>query len=60
VYSGSFVVTAPDWEPVTWNEEERGTGVYWGTALPESFINYATPDMPAATASRSVPAFDPQ
>jgi catechol 2,3-dioxygenase len=60
VYSGSFLVLAPDWEPVTWNEEERGTGVYWGTALPESFINYATPDITAETASRSVPAFDPQ
>ena len=30
IYSGSFLVFAPDWEPVTWNEEERGTGVYWG------------------------------
>jgi catechol 2,3-dioxygenase len=28
VYSGSFLIFAPDWEPVTWDEEERGTGVY--------------------------------
>ena len=60
VYSGSYLITAPDWEPVTWNEEERGTGVYWGTALPESFLTYATPDIPApATASAKVPVFDP-
>ena len=26
IYSGSFLVMAPDWEPVTWTEEERGTG----------------------------------
>jgi catechol 2,3-dioxygenase len=61
VYSGSFLIFAPDWEPVTWDEEERGTGVYWGTPLPESFIQYATPDV-AATASapvERVPAFDP-
>ena len=61
VYSGSYLVFAPDWEPVTWNEEERGTGVYWGGALPESFLTYATPDIPApAAAARSeVPVFDP-
>jgi catechol 2,3-dioxygenase len=38
-------VTAPDWEPVTWSEEERGTGTYWGSTLPDSFIQYATPDV---------------
>jgi catechol 2,3-dioxygenase len=38
-------VFAPDWEPVTWSEEERGTGTYWGAALPESFIQYATPNV---------------
>jgi catechol 2,3-dioxygenase len=60
VYSGSYLITAPDWEPVTWNEEERGTGVYWGTALPESFLTYATPDMPAETpVAAKVPVFDP-
>lgn len=59
VYSGSFLVTAPDFEPVTWNEKERGTGVYWGGALPESFIQYGTPDI-AAAAAHAVPAFDPQ
>ncbi len=61
VYSGSYLVFAPDWEPVTWNEEERGTGVYWGGALPESFISYATPDIevPAAAQKQEVPVFDP-
>ena len=45
IYSGSFLVVAPDWEPVTWSEEERGTGVYWGATLPDSFIQYATPNV---------------
>lgn len=45
IYSGSYLVMAPDWEPVTWDEQERGTGVYWGGALPDSFIEYATPDI---------------
>ena len=38
-------MVAPDWEPVTWNEEERGTGTYWGATLPDSFIQYATPNV---------------
>ncbi len=34
---------APDFKPVVWDEETRGPGVYWGAALPDSFLNYATP-----------------
>ncbi|HLN09283.1 MAG TPA: VOC family protein, partial [Xanthobacteraceae bacterium] len=48
IYSGSYLVFAPDWEPVTWHEQERGTGTYWGAALPDSFIKYATPDIEAS------------
>ena len=48
IYSGSYLVMAPDWQPVTWNEQERGNGTYWGGALPESFIEYGTPDIPAS------------
>jgi catechol 2,3-dioxygenase len=59
IYSGSFLVTAPDWQPVTWNEQERGTGVYWGGQLPESFITYATPDLdaPAPGPDAAIPSF---
>jgi catechol 2,3-dioxygenase len=60
IYSGSYLVLSPDWEPVTWDEDERGTGVYWGGALPDSFIEYATPYISeAAPAARTVPVFDP-
>lgn len=60
IYTGSYLVLAPDWEPVTWNETERGTGVYWGGALPESFLLYATPDVAAQSApAERVPVFDP-
>jgi catechol 2,3-dioxygenase len=63
IYTGSYLVFAPDWEPVTWNEEERGTGVYWGGALPESFLQYATPNIVAEAPSEGpkepVPIFDP-
>lgn len=60
VYSGSYLVFAPDWEVVTWNEEERGTGVYWGSPLPESFISYATPEVAEdRAAAGKIPVFDP-
>jgi catechol 2,3-dioxygenase len=43
IYTSGFFVFAPDFEPVVWDETARGTGVYWGGALPESLLNYATP-----------------
>ena len=46
---------APDWEPVTWNEQERGRGTYWGGALPESFIQYGTPDIAVGEAQPDPP-----
>jgi catechol 2,3-dioxygenase len=57
IYSGSYLVMAPDWEPVTWDEQERGTGVYWGGALPESFIQYATPDIDSGDDRNGQPRF---
>jgi len=63
VYTGSYLVFAPDWDVVTWNEQERGMGVYWGGALPESFIAYGTPDVPAPAPAPAptarMPVFDP-
>ncbi len=46
VYTSGFFVFAPDFEPVVWDEESRGGGVYWGESLPESFLHYATPHEP--------------
>jgi catechol 2,3-dioxygenase len=57
IYSGSFLVVAPDWEPVTWDEEERGTGTYWGATLPESFIQYATPNIEGEGGPTRAPEF---
>ena len=61
IYTGGFLVLAPDFKPVIWNEETRGTGVYWGAPLPDSFLNYATPDTDEDTAPTQddIPVFDP-
>ena len=45
IYNSGFFVYAPDFEPVIWTEETRGPGVYWGQPLPESFMNYGTPEV---------------
>jgi len=61
VYTGGYLVLAPDFEPVVWNEDTRGTGVYWGTPLPESFLDYATPPAQEREAVRrsGIPIIDP-
>jgi catechol 2,3-dioxygenase len=43
IYSGSYLIFAPDWKPILWRKAERGRGVYWGGTLPESFKTYGTP-----------------
>lgn len=60
VYTSGFFVFAPDFEPVVWDEETRGAGVYWGAALPDSFLDYGTPATDAGAQDRGVPVFDPQ
>jgi catechol 2,3-dioxygenase len=57
VYSGSYLIFAPDWQTVVWNEQERGTGVYWGATLPESFATYGTPVIEGRKAN--APVIDP-
>ena len=55
VYSGSYLVLAPDWQPVVWNEAERASGNHWGGALPDSFIQYATPDIESSEPPAKTP-----
>jgi len=64
VYSSSYLIFAPDYEVITWNEAEREGGVYWGSKLPDSFLNYATPPVAAdpahAALAAELPILDPQ
>jgi len=62
IYTGGFLVFAPDFETVIWDEKNRGTGVYWGGALPDSFLNYATPDGDGAAGEgrEDIPVIDPR
>ncbi|MEH7177863.1 hypothetical protein [Neobacillus vireti] len=40
-----YLILDPDWKTVTWNENELEKGVIWyGSALPEEYFLYGTPD----------------
>jgi len=46
LFTGGYLIFAPDWEPVTWTEADADLRVWWGGDLPDSFFTYGTP--PAA------------
>jgi catechol 2,3-dioxygenase len=41
--AGARLILAPDWEPITWTEEERKKGQAWGLKTIESFHTHGTP-----------------
>jgi catechol 2,3-dioxygenase len=43
VFTGGYLIFAPDWEPIVWTQAERARGQAWGLRLPESFHSYGTP-----------------
>lgn len=43
IFSGGYLIFAPDWEPIVWTQAERARGQAWGLRLPESFHSYGTP-----------------
>lgn len=43
LFNGGYQIFEPDWEPVTWTEQEKHLRVWWGNELPDSFNIYGTP-----------------
>lgn len=41
--AGARLILQPDWEPVTWTEEERKKGQAWGLRTIETFHTHGTP-----------------
>lgn len=41
--SGGYLIFDPDFEPITWTEEDRKRGQAWGNKTVESFHTYGTP-----------------
>jgi catechol 2,3-dioxygenase len=46
--AGARLILDPDWQTVTWTEEERKKGQAWGLKTIESFHTHGTPPVPAA------------
>jgi len=60
VFSGGYLIFAPDWPPIVWTQAERARGQAWGLRLPESFHTYGTPNVDLAKVEvREIPVFDP-
>lgn len=43
ICTGGYYITAPDWEPITWTEEDRAKGQAWGNKTVPTFHTYGTP-----------------
>jgi catechol 2,3-dioxygenase len=48
IFSGGYLIYAPDWQPVVWSQAERARGQAWGLKLPPSFHTYGTPSVEVA------------
>lgn len=48
IFSGGYLIFAPDWRPIVWNQQERARGQAWGLKLPHSFHTYGTPHVDIA------------
>jgi catechol 2,3-dioxygenase len=61
IFSGGYLIFAPDWEPIVWTQAERSRGQAWGLRLPESFHSYGTPAVEVAKQDlRQLPVFEPR
>jgi catechol 2,3-dioxygenase len=61
LFSGGYLIFAPDWEPIVWTQAERSRGQAWGLQLPRSFHRYGTPPVEVADEDlRNIPVFGPR
>jgi catechol 2,3-dioxygenase len=59
IFSGGYIIFAPDWEPIVWTQAERARGQAWGLRIPESFHSYGTPVVEVAReAMRDLPVVE--
>ena len=57
VWTGGFLIFAPDWEPIRWTPEKAGMAYeMWGSGMPESYLTYGTESHFSYEPQRSQPA----
>lgn len=43
VWTGGFLLFAPDWEPIRWDPETSALGLeMWGSVMPDTYLTYGT------------------
>ncbi|MBA2534474.1 MAG: VOC family protein [Rubrobacter sp.] len=43
VWTGGFLIFAPDWEPIGWTQEKAELAYeFWGSAMPDTYLTYGT------------------
>jgi catechol 2,3 dioxygenase len=51
VWTGGFLLFAPDWEPIRWDAETAGQGLeMWDSVMPETYLTHGTSLAPSHTA----------
>lgn len=44
VWTGGFLIFAPDWEPIAWDPQTSPLGLeMWGSQMPDTYLTYGTP-----------------
>jgi catechol 2,3-dioxygenase len=55
VWTGGFLLFAPDWEPIRWEFDQVGTALdLWGSTMPDAYLTRGTPLTPVRTRHATV------
>ena len=55
VWTGGFLIFAPDWEAIKWTQEKAGVAYdFWGSAMPDTYLTYGTASHFSSVPTRSV------
>ena len=56
VWTGGFLIFAPDWEPIGWTQEKAELAYeFWGSAMPDTYLTYGTASHFTNVPARSAP-----
>ena len=56
VWTGGFLIFAPDWEPIGWTQEKAELAYeFWGSAMPDTYLTYGTASHFTGLPARSTP-----
>jgi catechol 2,3-dioxygenase len=58
IFSGGYQIYDPDWQPIVWSEKELAESIiWWGPALPPTFLDDSTGPSVASKTLEELPGF---